>query len=166
MNAATRRRKYEQPEDKNAWLWEDLPDPYANWTEVYNPSRNKTGVDFRYNKMRELNEFPGQVTRIDMIEIADGTPVKRTWTAGWMPGDKPFEAKPLEIGWTIENAADHLEKQGWTVRRWHNQAGRLEARAFRCGLRCVRTLGYKRRWEERQGTHVLAATGLDSRFDG
>lgn len=160
MNAATRNRKHAPTEDKNAWLLEDLPDPYEDWEERHDPAKNTTGVDFRFNKMAEIKGFTGKVCRVDLIELPGGTQVKRTWLAGWEPGDSAVEAKPLEAGWTIETAAALLEAQGWKVRRWPGGA-----RAFRCGLRCVRTSSYRNRWNERHAGE-LGQTILDSRFDG
>ncbi len=164
MNAETRRRKYEQS-DKNAWLLEGLPDPFEDGEERHNPAKSRSGVDFTYNKIMEMKNFAGKVCRIDLIELADGTPVKRLWLAGWEPGDKCERAERLAEGWTVERAAEHLESEGWTVRRWKESSGKMGARAFRCGLRCVRTGGYRLRWED--GVRASLHTDiLDSRFDG
>ncbi len=150
MNAETRRRKYENPNDKNAWLLEGLPDPFENGKERHDPAKNRTGVDFTHNKIAEMENFAGKVCRIDLVELSDGTPVKRLWLAGWEPGDKCERAERLA--------------EGWTVRRW-KESGRMGARAFRCGLRCVRTGGYRYRWED--GVRASLHTDiLDSRFDG
>lgn len=165
MNTATRNRK-RQAEDPTAWLWEDLPDPFASFEERHDPTKNATGVDFEYNKLQELKHFTGQVTRIDLVELPNGAQVKRTWLAGWTPGDKAHEAKALDADWTIESAAALLEAQGWKVRRWRNEQGKLEARAFRCGLRCVRTAGYRQRWNERNSGQRIERGIRDSRFDG
>lgn len=163
MNAEARRRKYE-PNDKNAWLLEGLPDPFENGKERHDPAKNRTGVDFTYNKIMEMENFAGKVCRIDLVELSDGTPVKRLWLAGWEPGDKCERAERLAEGWTVAMAADHLESEGWTVRRW-KEGERIGARAFRCGLRCVRTGGYRYRWED--GVRASLHTDiLDSRFDG
>lgn len=164
MNAATRARKHAQKSTTD-WLWEDLPDPFATFEQRHDPAGNTTGVDFEANKQRELHEFAGRVTRIDLIELPDGTQVKRTWLAGWAPSDPAFEAKPLEAGWTVASAAEHLKAQGWAVRYWTETSGTTCARAFRCGLRCVRTGGYRNRWSERRGAEIAAAV-LDDRFDG
>lgn len=164
MNKATRDRKREV-QDPHAWLWEGLPDPYEDSEKRNDPRHNKTGVSFEYNKSQELKHFAGKVTRVDLVVLPDGTPVKRTWLAGWEPRQKTHEAKRLEDGWTVETAANLLEAQGWVVRRWHNAQGVLEARCFRCGLRCVRTGGARQAWHDRQGPR-LAVTGLDDRFDG
>ena len=168
MNAEARRRKYENPNDRNAWLLEDLPKPdeYSPLQDPGNPqySKHRTGVDFRLNKHNEIAYHSNQVCRVDLVELSDGTPVKRLWLAGWEPGDKCWKAERLAEGWTVERAADHLESEGWTVRRW-KEGEWIGARAFRCGLRCVRTGGYRYRWED--GVRASLHTDiLDSRFDG
>lgn len=165
MNADTRRREL-ATQDQHAWLLEGLPDPFEDFESRHDPAKNKTGVDFEYNKLQELKHFAGKVTRVDLIVLPDGAQIKRTWLAGWEPRDRPAEAKRLEEGWTVETAASLLESQGWKVRRWRNAHDQLEARCFRCGLRCVRIEGFRRRWEDRHGVDALMATGLDSRFDG
>ena len=162
MNAATRARQH-VTEDPTAWLWEGLPDPFEDFEERHAPAGNSTGVDFEHNKGLELHGFAGKVCRIDLIELPDGTLVKRSWLAGWTPGDPAFEAKPLEAGWTVASSAAHLQAQGWDLRHWTESSGKTCARAFRCGRRCVRTGGYRNRWSERNGRRA----GLfDDRFDG
>ena len=63
-----------------------------------------------------------------------------------MPGDKPRAADvaPLPAGLTVEAAADKLEAQGWTVRRWPGGA-----RAWRIKPRPVRTGEYANRFRDR-----------------
>lgn len=94
----------------------------------------------------ELVHHEGQVTRYDLVIAPDGTHIKRAWLAGWYPWDGCHRAVPLKNGHTIHTAADLLEAKGWKVRR-----GKTWARAWRCGIRPVRTDKTRRRWEERNG---------------
>lgn len=168
MNAETRRRKYEtDPNGTNAWLLDGLPTEKSPQQEPGNPQydKHRTGVDFRLNKHNEVTFFAEKVCRVDLVELEDGTPVKRMWLAGWEPWDKCWKAERLAEGWTVATAADHLEQEGWDVRRWNEAGGRVGARAFRCGRRCVRTGAVRYRWED--GVRAAQQTVVfDSRFDG
>lgn len=69
-------------------------------------------------------------------------PAKRTWLAGW----------------TITSAADHLEAQGWKVRRWEGGA-----RAWRINLRPVRRfrrIEYAKELFRKQGRKNLSNDAL------
>jgi hypothetical protein len=104
-----------------------------------------TGGDYRRITAQEIDRFPGQITRIDLVDTTHG-PAKRCWRAGWMPGDRPrlSDVAPLAEGWTVESAADDLEAKGWKVRRWPNGA-----RAWRIAPRPVRTGPYADRFRDR-----------------
>jgi len=104
-----------------------------------------TGGDYRKITAQENVLFPGQITRIDLVDTKHG-PVKRCWRAGWMPGDRPRAADvaALPAGLTVEAAADKLEAQGWKVRRWPGGA-----RAWRIAPRPVRTGDYANKHRER-----------------
>lgn len=104
-----------------------------------------TGGDYRQITAQEIARFEGKITRIDLVDTQHG-PVKRCWRAGWMPGDKPrlSDVAPLSEGWTVETAADKLEAEGWTVRRWPNGA-----RAWRIKPHPVRTGPYADKFRER-----------------
>lgn len=102
--------------------------------------------DFGEIRAVELVHHEGQVTRYDLVIMPDGTHIKRTWLAGWYPWDRCHKAVALKDGYTIHTAADALEAQGWKVRR-----GKTWARAWRCGMRPVRTDKARRRWEDEKG---------------
>lgn len=129
-----------QREDPNAWLLTIVDDDGNQTGPAYNPKidplsdeyRSIWIMDYRAIVAQEERDFPRRATRIDLVETEYG-PAKRTWLAGWMPEDPPAKYGPLAAGWTIASAADHLEAQGWKVRRWEGGA-----RAWRINLRPVR----------------------------
>lgn len=114
-----------QREDPNAWLLTLVDDDGNETAPAYNPKTDPLSdeyrslwiVDYRAIVAQEERDFPRSVTRIDLVETEYG-PAKRTWLAGWMPEDPPAKYGSLAAGWTIASAADHLEAQGWKVRRW------------------------------------------------
>jgi len=135
-------------EPETNWMLKDIDkylaptDPHS---DQYIPQSRFTGGDYRQITAQEINRFPGQITRIDLVDTAHG-PAKRCWRAGWMPGDKPrpSDVAALSDGWTVESAAADLEAKGWTVRRWPNGA-----RAWRIKPRPVRTGEYANRFRDR-----------------
>lgn len=134
--------------------------PDTPLTNPFDPNHGRSLYlnDFGSTRAVEVMHHKGQVTRYDLVILPDGTHVKRAWLAGWYPWDKCNKAAPLKAGYTIHEAADELERQGWTVRR-----GKTWARAWRCGLRPVRVGNARRRWEERNG--VVSRNLDNSLFD-
>lgn len=151
----TRWQRPQRP-DPDAWIIDLLDDV----TPEYNPAtdplsdtyRSSWMIDYRQIKALELRDFARKPTRIDLVETTYG-PAKRIWLAGWMPGDPPSASSPLAAGWTLASAADHLEAEGWKVRRWEGGA-----RAWRVDLRPVRLgrrLEYARELFRKQGRKNL-----------
>lgn len=140
--------RYRRPEPEPNWMLEGI-DKYLASTDPhsasYIPQSKFTGPDYRQITAQEKDRFPGQITRIDLVDTAHG-PAKRCWRAGWMPGDRPrlSDVGPLAEGWTVESAAAKLEAEGWTVRRWPGGA-----RAWRIKPRPVRTGEYASRFRDR-----------------
>lgn len=154
--------RYQQPRqpDPDAWLLTLVDDTDEDGQPAYNANRDPLSdqysstwrVDYRVVSARELAEYPNRVTRIDLIQTGYG-PAKRTWLAGWFPGDKPSGYSELAAGWTIERAADHLEAEGWKVRRWDGgaRAWRVDVRPVRLG----RQLEYAKELFRKQGRRNL-----------
>lgn len=120
-------------------------DPHS---DKYLKQNRYTGADFRQVRAAEVDQLPGKPTRIDFETLPDGTQIKRIWLAGWMPGYACHSAGLLAEGWTIDQALDHLEAEGWKVCRWPG-AGR----AFRVALRPVRTGEHLIRFRVRAKEH-------------
>jgi len=141
--------RYRRPEPEENWMLVGI-DQYLAPTDPHNeryiPQSKFTGGDYRQIKAQELDQYAGQITRIDLFDAPGYGPAKKCFRAGWFPGDKPrlSDAGPLAEGWTIEIAADDLAAKGWTVRRWPGGA-----RAWRIKARPVRTGEYAARFRER-----------------
>lgn len=137
------------PASIHDWILEEMnrvyEDEYHAVKDPHSPryqaQTRYTGGDFRQVRARELDEAPGGICRIDFVTLDDGM-VWRGWRAGWYPGDHCQVAKTLEK--PLDEAIANLERQGWTVHRWHGGA-----RAWRFGARPVRTGEWLRRARER-----------------
>ena len=140
--------RWRRPDPEPNWMLADI-DQYLATTDPhradYKPQSRFTGGDYRQIKAQEIDLFAGKITRIDLVDTEHG-PVKRCWRAGWMPGDRPRldDVALLAEDWTVQTAADKLEAEGWTVRRWPNGA-----RAWRIKPRPVRTGPYADKFRER-----------------
>lgn len=151
----------QRPPHRDAWMIEALDGDYEPAAHAadprYTPQRGYTGPDFRQVAATERRLWSGQPTRIDFA-VVNGKVVKRTWLAGWEPGDKCTDAKPLAEDCTLDEALAYLERTGWTVRRWVNG----EARAWRCGLRPVRNGEHMRRYRDRLAANPPAGVQVHS----
>lgn len=123
----------------------------------YTPQTRYLGPDFRVVAAKERAEHAGSVTRIDFATV-DGQLVWRGWRAGWVPGEHPAFAKPVEAGKTLDQALANLRAAGWTVFQWPGGA-----RAFRCGPRPVRTGEHLRRFRERMTANPPAGVTVTGR---
>lgn len=107
--------RYRRAAAEPNWMLADI-DQYLATTDPhrtdgkYVEQSKFTGPDYRQITAQEKDRFPGQITRIDLVDTAHG-PAKRCWRAGWMPGDKAHakDIAPLSEGWTVESAAAKLE---------------------------------------------------------